>query len=71
MNNGSRAVAYLKARPGRIISYEELYEAVWEVPPSEGFRNTLQATVCMARRNLKVGQIYSVRDLGYIFKEVV
>ena len=60
-------VEYLRERAGEIVAHRDLYEAVWGVPAVAGFRNTLRATISLARLDLGSGKIHSVYGVGYFY----
>ncbi len=62
-------IAYLRARPGKIISHRDLYQAVWGVAPAAGFLNTLRSTISLARLELEPDRIHSVYRVGYFYLE--
>ncbi len=62
-------IVYLRARPGKIISHRDLYEAVWKAPAMAGFLNTLRATISVARLDLVSNKIHSVYGVGYFYLE--
>lgn len=68
-NIASEIADYFRARPGKVIPYEVLYEDVWGVQTlSMYYKNTLRASVSMARKYLP-GTIRAVLGLGYIYQE--
>lgn len=63
-------LSLLASQPGRIYTYEQIYDAVWKEPLNES-RHTLQARVAEVRIKLQElsGQqfIRTVRGKGYLF----
>ncbi len=63
-------LAHLARRPGRVVPYGELLEAVWECSPGTGGRHLV--TSCMNRLRKKLGEdpdhpeyVLNVRGVGY------
>ena len=63
-----KVLDYLEERPYKIVTYAELYLAVWEVPPYAGYKNTIFATINKARTLLDVDcAIHNISNVGYIY----
>ena len=66
----NKVLDYLKARPNTVITFKELYEAIWLVPAYPGYLNILRVTICNARDFLQSGSsIHNVFNVGYIYKK--
>jgi DNA-binding SARP family transcriptional activator len=68
MTYPERVAGYLEANRDKLVRSDELYTAVWRVPPYPGYKNVLRTTVTASRHLLEEGEkILSVRSAGYIF----
>ena len=68
-----RLLRYLMEHPGRVIPYEELFQAVWGVP-SNGDLRTLQVHICWLRKVLEKDPkrprfLRTVRGKGYLWSQ--
>ncbi len=66
----ARLLAYFLQHPNRVISREELYQAVWDMPSNNDLR-TLQVHVCWLRKALEENPrrprlLKTVRGQGYM-----
>lgn len=68
-----RLLLYLAKQPGRVFTYEQIYEAVWE----EEYvyeKGHIMSHICHIRDKLKLGSeipqyIENIRGVGYRFKQ--
>ena len=64
----------LAANKGRVVTYSQIYEKVWEDFPSGGESNTIGFHICNLREKLYQATpnapftIRSVREVGYCFE---
>ena len=65
-----RILDYFEERQYKIITYKELYEAIWQVPAYPGYKNTVFATINKARTLLVANCfIHNISKVGYIYVE--
>jgi len=65
-----RILGYFEERQYKIITYKELYEAIWQVPAYTGYKNTVFATINKARTLLVENCfIHNISKIGYIYVE--
>ena len=65
-----RILGYFEERQYKIITYKELYEAIWKVPAYPGYKNTVFATINKARSLLVANCfIHNISKVGYIYVE--
>src|SRR5437763_3254656 len=58
-------LALLALQPGRVVSAEQLVDALWGEDPPAGVRNGLQALVSKLRRSLPDASLLATRGSGY------
>jgi len=61
---------YLRRRPGKAVTRNELLESVWEHPPDAATSNVVEAVVRSLRRKLgrHAAALETVRGVGYRFR---
>lgn len=69
-----RLLIYLAEQPGRVFTYEQIYEAVWREPYAYE-KGNIMAQVSLIRRKIEPDNSYpryidNVRNVGYRFNKI-